>query len=510
MSSINHWLRLGARLLVVCLLVVSSFASLVPSAHAAPGPGVSWYTQANPMPYGANQFAAVVVNNRVYIMGGSTTSDNNQVYYAPISENNTIGTWIADDDLPSSNFRHTAVASGNYIYLIGGRDGPALPEVYSAHVNPDGTLDAWVDTNQDLPTPLYYASSFVYDGYIYVVGGDDNSQAVDTVYTAEIIGDGTIGAWVADADVLPVEINGSSVVVSGGYAYLIGGYTYADQYVDTVYSAPLSADGGIGAWTSQPQTLPQGVAYATAFVLNGDVFLVGGAGSGGWLNTVYATTLQSSGALDAWSSSSEQLAEERLSPASVVHDGVAYVLGGRQISGGVFLDSILATSAAIPDPVLGCTDADALNYNSLATQDDGSCEYPEPEEESEESTPTVVYSSGQGTPWRPVQTSNGVVAVPATTVPTENTCSLVVTQNLTKGAQDGKFHTYTKAVVTEVKILQAWLNKWGYAAGIEDGVFGVKTEMGVKKFQQASQIRSDGRVGPITRSFINQKCAANN
>jgi len=29
----------------------------------------------------------------------------------------------------------------------------------------------------------------------------------------------------------------------------------------------------------------------------------------------------------------------------------------------------------VPDPVLGCTDPDAINYNSDATEDDGSCEY---------------------------------------------------------------------------------------------------------------------------------------
>src|SRR3989344_2257737 len=31
-----------------------------------------------------------------------------------------------------------------------------------------------------------------------------------------------------------------------------------------------------------------------------------------------------------------------------------------------------------PDPILGCTDSTASNYNSAATQNDGSCIYPVP------------------------------------------------------------------------------------------------------------------------------------
>ena len=35
------------------------------------------------------------------------------------------------------------------------------------------------------------------------------------------------------------------------------------------------------------------------------------------------------------------------------------------------------------DPIFGCTDSEANNYNSSATEDDGSCEYDEPEPEPE-------------------------------------------------------------------------------------------------------------------------------
>lgn len=38
--------------------------------------------------------------------------------------------------------------------------------------------------------------------------------------------------------------------------------------------------------------------------------------------------------------------------------------------------TVADASCALPDPVPGCTDPDATNYNSSATQDNGSCQYP--------------------------------------------------------------------------------------------------------------------------------------
>jgi peptidoglycan hydrolase-like protein with peptidoglycan-binding domain len=49
-----------------------------------------------------------------------------------------------------------------------------------------------------------------------------------------------------------------------------------------------------------------------------------------------------------------------------------------------------------------------------------------------------------------------------------------------------------------VKLLQGMLNKIRFDCGIADGVFGNKTELAVKSFQQKYKIQVDGVVGPAT------------
>lgn len=68
-----------------------------------------------------------------------------------------------------------------------------------------------------------------------------------------------------------------------------------------------------------------------------------------------------------------------------------------------------------PDPVLGCIDSTALNYNADATEDDGSCEYAEPEEveviviDLPTSTTTIDISE--------IEISEGPTSTESTTTP---------------------------------------------------------------------------------------------
>jgi 3D (Asp-Asp-Asp) domain-containing protein len=55
---------------------------------------------------------------------------------------------------------------------------------------------------------------------------------------------------------------------------------------------------------------------------------------------------------------------------------------------------------------------------------------------------------------------------------------------------------------TEVVQVQQALNKWGYWAGPEDGVFGQLTYQAVIQLQKDNSLSADGIVGPATRQVL--------
>jgi murein L,D-transpeptidase YcbB/YkuD len=74
------------------------------------------------------------------------------------------------------------------------------------------------------------------------------------------------------------------------------------------------------------------------------------------------------------------------------------------------------------------------------------------------------------------------------------------------GARNGRFHPYTKAIVTEVKILQAHMNRLGFNSGNVDGILGPITDGAIKRMQTFLGTKADGFVGPKTRALINDSC----
>jgi hypothetical protein len=205
----------------------------------------------------------------VYEIGGAVVTT---VDYAPILSSGALGSWTATTPLLAATDYATSVVYNGYVYEIGGcYNCTPYTTVDYAPILSSGALGSWTATTS-LPQALDQATSVVYNGYMYEVGGYNGSAVVTTVDYAPINSNGTLGSWTPTTS-LPQTLEGATSVVYNGYVYEIGGYN--STYVSTVDYAPINSNGTLGTWTATTP-LPVATQVATSVVYNGYVYEIGG------------------------------------------------------------------------------------------------------------------------------------------------------------------------------------------------------------------------------------------
>jgi len=240
-----------------------------------------------------------------------------------------VGTWADTTPIPQSLSETSSVTYNGHAFVIGGNNGISdVDTVYSAPLNPNGTVGTWVTTTP-LPQNLSNSTSVVYNGYVYVIGG-----YLDTVYSAPLNLDGTIGAWTTSVTTLPKTIGQATSITYNGYIYVMGGYDInTGTTQDTVYSASIS-DGVVDTWAASPNSLPQELRFASAITYNDYAYVIGGESNSGNSDIVYSALLGSNGTVGAWTASDHTLPKELSDHNAVSYNGYVYVMGGVGNSGG--------------------------------------------------------------------------------------------------------------------------------------------------------------------------------
>ena len=314
-----------------------------------------------------NSASIVISNGYIYVIGGYTTaaSITALVYYTAISSDGSIGYWTASDSLPAATDSATAVAYNGYIYEIGGEQqiGSYNNCVIYAQIAGAGTVGSWTTNTNGLPTATYYASSAVYNNYIYEIGGNNSAANVTTVNYAAISASGAIGSW-GTTGALPVALDYSTSVVYAsngnyGYVYVIGGnsssITPIVEYAGInptggTLIAPGGCPGGTtGDWCASTSTangsLPAATSSANSVIYNNYIYVIGGETTGNVPLAIvdYTTINPSNGALTApgtcagtitgdWCASTStangSLPAATSSANSVIYNNYIYVIGG--------------------------------------------------------------------------------------------------------------------------------------------------------------------------------------
>ena len=254
--------------------------------------------------------APVAYNGYLYIIGGDDSYGLNDVQYAKINTDGTVGTWLTTTSFTTARYQHTSVVYNGYLYVIGGIDNSStvLNDVQYAKINGDGTVGAWLTTTS-FTTARRHHTSVVYDGYLYVIGGYGGSYLNDVQY-AKIQPPGYTTPFSFASNNFSTSVALDCSVAYNGYIYKIGGSTVdgPTKNVATVqYAALDNVTGDIGTWSSTT-SLPQGRGSAGCTVYNGRLYVAGGklANTGSDTKSIIYATINSSGTLGAWTTSPNQ------------------------------------------------------------------------------------------------------------------------------------------------------------------------------------------------------------
>ncbi len=307
--------------------------------------GVGAWRRTTTLPSARLYHTSVAYNGYIYVIAGTdNNSPRNDVRVAPINTNGTLGTFVATTSFATARFGPTSVAYNGYLYVIGGylSSGIGLSDVQVAPINADGTLGAFAATTS-LPTARIDHTSVAYNGYLYVIGGFDDSYLSD-VQVAPINADGTLGAFAATTSFPTARISHTSVAYNG-YLYVIGGYNGSD--LSDVQVAPINADGTLGAFAATTSFINARIDH-TSVAYNGYLYVIGGY-NGSDLSDVQVAPINADGTLGAFAATTSFI-NARWGHESVAYNGYLYVIGG--FSGG-YLSDVQVAPIAPPIASLG-------------------------------------------------------------------------------------------------------------------------------------------------------------
>jgi hypothetical protein len=204
-------------------------------------------------------------------------------------------TWTATTPLPGPLRGHASVAvlgSSSYLYAIGGNDGTLdVASVVFAPIGLDGSVGQWAQTSPLPATRAFLAAAEadatnsplpVGQAFIYAIGGQTNATDVpggnSTVYTGNVNLETGQVIWTEAGIALPEARMGAKAVIAGGFLHVTGGFATTGLPIAMTASAPINADGTIGAFTENAPTsnLPVPVGFHESFAQGDFLYVLGG------------------------------------------------------------------------------------------------------------------------------------------------------------------------------------------------------------------------------------------
>lgn len=212
----------------------------------------------------------------------------------------------------------------SYIYNTPAGSGQPWQQQYQFNNSQISDVTGW-KTGPSLPVGLSAPSMIVTRNRVYLLGGNNGTSILSTVYTMSIDSNGLISAATAST-ALPSGVSNAACFMTKNRVFLAGGIGTGPNRISTVYTAPINADGTLGAWTTT-NSLPAVLSDSNAVVTNSRVYLVGGHNATAATNVVYVATINADGTIGTWSTTTNYPINASTMAAIVTKNRV-YMAGG--------------------------------------------------------------------------------------------------------------------------------------------------------------------------------------
>ena len=244
------------------------------------------------IPTKRKNFTTAVVDNKIYLIGGTIFNNWNGPFGLSIVEvyDPQTNSWQRVADMPTLRTSPQAAVVDSIIYVFGGFNGKdnrgvnlKFPTVVDAY-NPQ--TDTWV-RKQDMPVPRFNFGLGVVAGKIYLIGGSPGIAPEEEQRTDRVdIYDPATDTW-GKGRKMPTRRDPFSVKVVNDHIYVIGGYgwpqipnnpgprlTVIEEY------NPIT-----NQWRQKNDMLELKDGFGTAVVRDA-IYLIGGAALNKFIATV--------------------------------------------------------------------------------------------------------------------------------------------------------------------------------------------------------------------------------
>jgi len=188
-----------------------------------------------------------VIGNTIYAFGGYGGILLDTVEQAEINPDGTLDEWlVATDPMIVARYVHGKVTVDDGVYNIGGHSkagGEGITDVGWSKIDEEGFFLPW-EKKTSLKKGRFALATTTYNQHIYAIGGLTGPASISSIERAKILSEGKLSDWEYTTPT-PFGMGGANAVVIKDKIYLLGGSDRLN-YLNSVFYAGFNEKGDIG------------------------------------------------------------------------------------------------------------------------------------------------------------------------------------------------------------------------------------------------------------------------